>query len=65
MFYENGNRTVAFWQEPEDMGEQAIILSRYRGIVELKQAKNEIRISEDCIDEFIKALRHCAKILIE
>ena len=57
MLDEIKNKSIAFWQE-----EQAIILKRWLGVIELKQGKNEILISEYSVDEFIKAIRQCQKM---
>jgi hypothetical protein len=52
------NKSIAFWQEPE----QAIILKRWNGSIELVQENRTIIIDQDCIDEFIKAIRQCVKM---
>lgn len=56
-------RSIIFWQLDE--GEAAILLRRWNSDIEIKQGKNEILIADDSIEEFIKAIRRCARIVIE
>ncbi len=52
-------KSIIFWQEQE----QAVVLTRWNGSIELRQGKNSIALGEGIdIDELIKALKECREM---
>lgn len=63
---ETKQETVTFWQEPtaDDgcaIGELAIVMTIYSDVVEMRQGKRFIQVTNACLDEFIKAIRQAKK----